>query len=362
MPAGKKKCITTLTNEIQKEYASTDIISTAYSLRDENIARIPFGIFALDLLTGGGIPLWRYTIFHGKKSSGKTSIALRVINNYLNLYKNSYAVYADFEHALDMAWLQNYVTPENLERLVIIRPAYGEEGADILVKIANEATDVGLICIDSLATIIPAKEVESSTMDETYALQARLIAKLLRKLIPPLAYAWRDNKRPLCYLIINQTRENLKAKAFQSTMIKPGGVLQDFIAGLDIRFYHKEYQKEGDIPIAGVYQFTIEKSKITGCFTKRSGEYTLTLIPHEDYKVGDIKDELDVVLNYAKKAGLILREGKTWVVGKNKTFGSILEMQNFFKTDIDSFVKLREKTLEISLNNIFFKEIEQVDD
>src|SRR5215217_5632397 len=41
--------------------------------------RIPTGVFALDLATCGGIPVRGVTMFHGRRSSGKTTTALKTI-------------------------------------------------------------------------------------------------------------------------------------------------------------------------------------------------------------------------------------------------------------------------------------------
>jgi recombination protein RecA len=345
------KTLADICKEIQKKY-SNDIVETATSFKNKKIQRLSTGIFTLDLLTGGGIPLHRYTIFHGNKSSNKTTTSLRTANNFLNKFSHLNVIFVDFEGTYDPEWSKYYLSEENANRLFVIRPAYGEEGVDIITKIANEAEDAGMIIVDSLAAMIPIKEADSSAMDAHMGLQAKLTNRLIRGTLPAMIHRSRQDK-PFSILLINQVRADFKARAFGSQYMKPCGIFQDMAASLDIRFYAKGYVKIGGIPSKIINNFTIEKNKISGAIAKRTGEFSMYLVNANGNSIGEI-DELDTIVTYAKRVGLIGKENnKSWYLGRDKKFNSSVELIAYLKENKEAFNLLKEKTLEICLEDIY---------
>lgn len=291
-----------------------------------DVQRLRSNVFIFDLLTGGGIPLGRITSFFGDKSTGKSTMALRLMNNYLKLFSDKIAIYIDYELSYEKKWASFFI--KDLHRVYVLQPTYGEEGIDFLVSAMKEK-EVGFIVIDSLAEMIPAKEAESSAFDAYVGSQARLINSMFRRMLPALAQAKKE-KREFTVLCLNQVRMKIDgASRFGIAYTKPGGKLQDAIVSLDIRFYTKEYHKKGEMPVKATYSFTVEKNKVGG-HPKRSGEYTMYLIDTEDYHTGDIEDE-KALISYAKKANILLRDGAKWKLGKNHVFNNLAEVVTFVK-------------------------------
>jgi len=275
-----------------------------------NPKRIPSGVLVFDILTGGGIPLHKYTTIWGAKSSGKTTQSWRIINNFLNLYPDMFVAYIDFEDSFDSTWAANFIEQKNFDRIVHILPAYGEEGVDVAIKLL-EADEVGFLFVDSLAMMVPTVDAEKSATEESVGLLAKLVNKLIRKTLPKLIESKRTNK-PLTYLFLNQITTAVGEKSFFGTPVrKPGGKLQDFITSLDIRCYAKDYHKESGIPIKVKYQFNIEKSKIAGALEKRTGEFEMYRIAADNRPAGYV-DDAPFAVSLLKKSNILTKENGVW--------------------------------------------------
>lgn len=332
---------------LEKDYP--DMIETGDKLKAENLPRIATDVFSFDLLTGGGIPEDRTTIFHGGKSSGKTTMAIRVCDKALTLSPKGQTAYVDFEKSLDALWVHKLVSPENRKRFNVYTPDYGEQGVDMIMEIAA-AEDIVLIVVDSLAMMIPTKEAEASASDDFVGQQARLANKLFRKYIPLMSKLRKSNHK-LTLLIINHVRTKIGTVGFRPQSYKPCGVMQDMIASLDVRFFQKDVKKLGKIPIKVIHTFRIEKSKIPFALAKRSGEYMINMVDRDDGKAGTV-DDYATVIEYAKRAGFLVREGK-WKLGKNHTFSNLTEIEEFLRKDTKAFAKLKEATLKACIENVF---------
>lgn len=327
-----------------KKYKKEQLIYTGEGIQSLAISRIPTGIFIMDLLTGGGIPEGRISEIYGAKSAAKSTTALRIVGNYLANNPTKYAVYADFEGAYEKEWANNFV--KDIDRLLLLVPDYGEQGVDALKDLA-EADEVGLIVIDSIGMLIPLNEANADAIDQKVGLQAKLVNRLFR-LLHPIIIKKRKMNNYLTILVINQLRANIRATGFQSPVMKPGGMMQDFLYSLDIRLYTLKYIEASGIPVKSVHEFTIEKNKLG--LPRRSGEFIINLVNiNGNTPVGSI-DETATVIDIAKKVGIIARNGNKWLVDgiEYATLSDITEaMQNqkLFNT-------IRKKTLQESIKNI----------
>lgn len=313
---------------------------------DVSDKKLKTGIFVLDLLLGGGIPLWKFSIFYGKESSGKTTIALKILNNFLQAYPELKAIYVDTEKTFDKQWANNFVT--NFDNAFIAQPDYGEEAVDICVETFKQA-DFGLLIVDSLAQLIPVSDADKSAMEDTFASIPKLANKLLRKLLPILGYKQKQSI-PSAIVILNQLTTNTNARGFQTPYKKPAGMLQNFVATVDVQCYAKDYKEVQGIPAVVTHQFTIQKAKTTGAVAKRSGEYKMVLVPHDGYKTGDIIDD-DVIISYGRKLGIIKQDAGWDVFGvKLKNLQELLE---YVKQNKDVRKKLEDEIFKQCKNDLW---------
>jgi len=273
----------------------------------KKIEKIPFDIFTLDLLTKGGIPEGRFTLLWGAKSSGKSTVALRLAKSFLSKYPDRKVCYIDFEHSFDKDWAEKIVG--DTDNLLLSQPDYAEEGIALLQELVK-TPDIGLYIIDSIAMLIPVVETDADPDQDFVGLQARTTNKLLRRVIPAMA---RHNKEgnSITFVLINQLRSELGSRTFVKTYSKPGGNFQDFVASLEIRFYIDEIHKDGEIPVAITFAFTIEKNKAGGTL-KTVGKYTMALVDMKEHKAGDVIDE-NVIIDFLKKFEL-LKKDKNYIL------------------------------------------------
>ena len=113
----------------------------------------------------------------GPESSGKTTLALHVVAQAQKA--GGIAAFIDAEHALDPSWAKKLGV--DLETLLVSQPSSGEEAMHITeMLIKSNAVDV--IVIDSVAALVPKKELEGEIGDSHVGLQARLMSQSMRKL------------------------------------------------------------------------------------------------------------------------------------------------------------------------------------
>jgi recombination protein RecA len=138
--------------------------------------------------------------------------------------------YIDAEHALDPAYMMDLGI--NLDDLLLAQPNYGEEALEIVDKLVKTG-DVGLIIVDSVAALVPKAELEGEMDANQMGLQARMMAKALRK-ITALA---NDNKTLIVF--INQIRMKIGVM-FGNPETTPGGRALPYAASVRIDLRKKE--------------------------------------------------------------------------------------------------------------------------
>jgi recombination protein RecA len=219
-------------------------------------------------------------------------------------------------------------------------------------------SEIGLIAIDSVANLIPIKEAEAEAGDATVGLHAKLLNRLYRQLFPTMI-ARRKTDTPLTIMVANQLRANVGGRKFQSPTIKPGGMMQDFLYSLDIRLYTTELKKVGAMPVQSTHQFTIEKNKL-GLY-KRSGEFRLNLVNVDGHSPVGSLDEIDTLMEFGKKAGVILRAGNKWKM-ESKDYPNLESVQAALVTDPKLYHTVRDETLKACLANVLLTTSEGVKD
>ena len=221
----KHKAIETVEQQIIKEYGAGSIMRLGGDTKLK-VDTISTGSLSLDMALGiGGVPRGRVIEIFGPESSGKTTLALHIIAQCQKNGGN--AAFIDAENALDPIYAKNLGC--NTDDLLVSQPDSGEQALDILEKLVQTAA-LDVVVIDSVAALVPMKELEGQIGDVTVGLQARLMSQALRKLSGPIS------KSNTCVIFINQIREKIGVM-FGSPETTPGGRALKFYASvrLDIR-------------------------------------------------------------------------------------------------------------------------------
>ena len=223
--ANKDKALETAKQDINKAYGEGSIMRLG-GTATLDVEAISTGCLSLDMALGvGGVPKGRVVEIFGPEASGKTTLALHIV---AECQKNGgQAAFIDAENALDPEYAKNLGC--NADDLLVSQPDSAEQALYILQKLLETAA-LDVIVIDSVAALVPIKELEGQIGDMTVGLQARLMSQALRKLSGPI------NKSRTCVVFINQIREKIGVM-FGSPETTPGGRALKFYASvrLDIR-------------------------------------------------------------------------------------------------------------------------------
>ena len=198
----------------------------------------------------------------------------------LNSYDELVCVWIDAENAFDKTWASKLGM--DTRRLMFVRPESGEEAVDIMHALVSTA-EVDLMCIDSIAQLVPQKELTESMEDWQQGLQARIVNKSSRKLVAGSS-AVANSRRSVSQIWINQVRE--KITMFGDPTVKPGGKGQEFAVHAEIKFKKSKQEMSAEqygdktevvsVLDSETFSFTVTKNRtagtrgVEGTYTQRS--------------------------------------------------------------------------------------------
>ena len=252
--ANKDKALESVQQDINKAYGEGSIMRLGGTAA-LNVEAISTGCLSLDMALGvGGVPKGRIVEVFGPESSGKTTLALHIV---AECQKNGgKAAFIDAENALDPEYAKNLGC--NADDLLVSQPDSGEQALDILQKLLETAA-LDVIVIDSVAALVPTKELEGQIGDVTVGLQARLMSQALRKLSGPI------NKSRTCVVFINQIREKIGVM-FGSPETTPGGRALKFYSSVRLDIRRIAAIKEGTDMTGNRTRVKVVKNKVAPPF------------------------------------------------------------------------------------------------
>jgi len=281
--------------QIEKEFGEGSIMPLG-SEAQAPIDGISSGSLSVDLALGGkGFPRGRIIEVFGPESSGKTTLALHAVAAAQRA--GGIAAFIDAEHALDPSWAKKLGI--SLENLLVSQPTSGEEAmqiAELLIK--SNAVDI--IVVDSVAALVPQKELDGEIGDSFVGLQARLMSQAMRKLTGAIA------KSKTTVIFINQIREKIGVM-FGSPETTPGGRALKFYSSCRIDVRRIGTLKDGEEVVGQRVKVKVVKNKVAPPF--RVAEFDMM---HADgiSVEGDLLD-LAILAKLVDKTGTWLRYGET---------------------------------------------------
>jgi recombination protein RecA len=253
----------------------------------------------LDNILGiGGLPRGRIVEIYGPESSGKSTIALTVVTEAQKMGLK--CAYIDAEHALDPVYMQ--ALGVNLDELIFSQPDYGEQALEIVDRLVRTG-ELGVIVIDSVAALIPKAELEGEMEAAQMGLQARLMAKAMRKMTGLAS----ENKTLL--LFINQLRNKIGIM-FGNPETTPGGMALKYASSVRIDLRKKEDLKSKDGEVLGV--------KVKAKIIKNKMSPPLK-IAEFDIMYGKGIDQYGCLFDVALDKGILSQKG-AWVQYNGESF------------------------------------------
>jgi len=309
--------------QIEKQFGEGAIMPLGWD-KNARIEGISTGSLSLDIALGGqGIPRGRVVEVFGPESGGKTTLALHVVANAQR--NDGIAAFIDAEHALDPTWAKKLGV--ELDTLLVSQPGSGEEAMQITeMLIRSNAVDV--IVIDSVAALVPKKELDGEIGDTHVGLQARLMSQSMRKLTGAIS------KSKTSVVFINQIREKIGVM-FGSPETTPGGRALKFYSSCRIDIRRIGAIKEGDEVIGQRVKARVVKNKVAPPF--RVAEFDMMHTDGISYE-GDILD-----LAMAHK--LVTRSGAWFRYGDVQLGQGREKVREYFKENPKLVEELKLKVL-----------------
>jgi recombination protein RecA len=260
---------------------------------------VPTGALSLDMILGnGGLPLGRVVEIYGPESSGKSTISLSVVAQAQKMGLK--CAYIDAEHALDPVYMQ--ALGVDLDELLLAQPDYGEQALEIADKLIRTG-EIGVVIIDSVAALVPKAELEGDMEANQMGLQARMMAKGLRKIVG-LA-----NEHKTLVIFINQIRMKIGIM-FGNPETTPGGKALPYAASVRIDVRKKEDLKDKAGESIGI--------KVKAKVIKNKMAPPLKVTEFDIY-YGKGVDNIGCLLDVGLQKGIFTQRG-AWVYYQGESF------------------------------------------
>ena len=255
LDADRQRALDMALSHIEKSFGKGSIMRLGDAPARLAIEVVPTGSISLDLALGvGGIPRGRVTEIFGPESSGKTTLVQHVIANAQRA--GGVAALIDTEHALDPAYAQNCGV--NIEDLLVSQPDTGEQALEIAeALVRSNAVDV--VCVDSVAALVPRAELEGDMGDSHMGLQARLMSQALRKLTGAIS------RSHTAMIFTNQLREKIGVM-FGNPETTPGGRALKFYASVRLDIRRTDSIKQGSSVVGNRTRVRVVKNKVAAPF------------------------------------------------------------------------------------------------
>lgn len=193
------------------------------------LGRVSTGIEKLDEILRGGWPVGRITEVWGPQSAGKTTLLMRAIAALQKANPKARVAYFDLENTYDEPWAVKCGV--NTKRLLRIGAMAAEEAGELLVKMVRDKWDMAIV--DSVVELLPGKELERKVEEQSYAVVAGVLSRLLPKIVVL------QSSSPTILLLVNQVRD--KIGFFLGHAAKsPGGHAMFHLDSLKLRVQRKE--------------------------------------------------------------------------------------------------------------------------
>ena len=286
---------------------------------------ISTGCLSLDLALGGhGVPKGRIIEIFGPESSGKTTLTLHIVAQAQKA--GGVAAFIDAEHAFDPSWAKRLGV--DLECLLVSQPSSGEEAMRIAEQLVK-TNSVDVIVVDSVAALVPEKELQGEIGDQFVGLQARLMSQSLRKVTGAIA------RSKSCVIFINQIREKIGVM-FGSPETTPGGKALKFYSSCRIDIRRVGQVKDGDEIVGQRVKAKIVKNKVAPPF--RVVEFDMMHSNGISYE-GDL-------LDLALENKIITKSGSWFKYHENQLAQGREKARTYLEDNPEFADKLREEVLE----------------
>lgn len=282
---------------------------------------ISTGSLSLDRALGiGGLPTGSVVEIYGKPAVGKTTLALHLIKEAQK--QDRLCVFIDSEHALDPQYAETLGI--DMSNIYITQPTHAREALTIMDKLIR-TSEVGLVILDSVASLGAEEEQKDDVAKPHVALQARLLSQFLRRNISVI------HETDTLVVFINQMRYNISS--FFTSEFTPGGEAIKYYAHVRI-FLKILSQIKGSTGIIG--------NRISATVTKNKHAFPYK-VAEFDFIFGEGIDTYGEIIDLALERGILQRSGSFYKLDDQKIAQGRENCKQFLKESEDLVQELIDR-------------------
>jgi recombination protein RecA len=325
----KQEALDMALKQIEKRFGKGSVIKMGEGTHTK-VEASSSGSLALDIALGiNGYPKGRIMEVYGPESSGKTTVSLHAI---AEVQKNGgRAAFIDAEHALDPVYARKLGV--DIDELLLSQPDTGEQALEIAEALVRSGA-VDIIVVDSVAALVPQKEIEGEMGDSHVGLQARLMSQALRKLSGAI------NKSKTIAIFINQIREKVGVM-FGNPETTPGGRALKFYSSVRLEVRRAEQLKLGNDIVGNKTRIKVVKNKMAPPFRIAEVDIMYGEGISKEGEILDIGSEVDIV----QKSG-------SWFAYNEERLGQGRENAKIFlKENPEIREEIRKRIIDFKYSN-----------
>lgn len=275
--------LTEILKNISKKYGDGIVHQSVEEMPE--FGSLSFGSPSADYCIYNSFPEGRIIEFSGNEGSGKTSSAILLAANYQKkeLERNPdnprKILFVDNEGTFDAVWAKKlgYDTSEEAPVGTIYLTPLGQPDAVVFNWILDfiKSGEIGLIILDSIATLVPSQVVDESVDKQQMGGIAKTLTSFTSRAIGLL------KKYRTTLIGINQTRDNLSG--YGDPVLTPGGRAWKHACSMRIMFKRGKFfdengnelaKKDANSPAGNWVELYVLKTK--SCkWDRKVGRYTL---------------------------------------------------------------------------------------
>ena len=361
----------------QKAWNCDELMSSAIN---RDIGRIQMSSPLVNWSMYGGLPRGRMIEFFGEPGSGKSTSAIDACKNAVTVFEEEFeakkselqdklasgdksvsgflddlieqgpkkVLYIDVEHGFDIKWAK--VLGLDRTSIEVMQPP-NVPGEEILQSVLEliETGEVGMVVIDSVPALTPAKMLDKKLGEATVAPLAGLMTTFCTKVVSILT------RYDCTLLLINQIRENILNPHVIRT---PGGKAIEFYSslrcyfrrGTPVDFLGNDLPMNAENPAGYKIEVQLIKQK-TASFDRKKSTYFLMCDR-------GIVPELDYGTLAVNKYGIVRKRGAWFMMIDPATMEPVMDgekpvkvhgmpkVYDYFKEHPDYYEKLKQFILD----------------